>query len=190
MEPDGSFVVEYPPDWLALAVFVIVSLLISWIVERLEQAQSRLHRAEVERRAELERMVAERTAELSASRQREQGLIQSAMDAIVAIDDSHRIVLFNPAAERMFGCPNSEALGSSIDRFIPSGSARHTGTMLRAFGATGSDIPSKGAPPDWCGGCTRTARSSPSRPRSPGCLPAGRGCYTVILRDISERMTA
>ncbi len=68
MEPDGSFVVEYPPDWLALAVFVIVSLLISWIVERLQQAQSRLHRAEVERRAELERMVTKRTAELSLAK--------------------------------------------------------------------------------------------------------------------------
>ena len=62
MEPDGSFIVEYQPDWLALAVFVTISTLISWIVERLEQARSRLHRAEVERRAELERMVAERTA--------------------------------------------------------------------------------------------------------------------------------
>ncbi len=58
MQPVGSFIRAHPADWLALAIFVIVGTLISWIVERLQQAQSRLHQAEVERRAELERMVA------------------------------------------------------------------------------------------------------------------------------------
>jgi PAS domain S-box-containing protein len=41
------------------------------------------------------------------------------MDAIIAIDEEQRIVLFNPAAEKIFNCPASEAIRTPIDRFIP-----------------------------------------------------------------------
>lgn len=64
-------------------------------------------------------------------------VIASAMDAVVALDADQRIVLFNPAAEAMFGCPESEALGQPLDRFLP---ARFRGSHRRyvaAFGATG-----------------------------------------------------
>jgi PAS domain S-box-containing protein len=46
-------------------------------------------------------------------------VVQTAMDAIVAIDPDQRIVLFNPAAEQMFRCSSAEAIGSPLDRFIP-----------------------------------------------------------------------
>jgi PAS domain S-box-containing protein len=56
---------------------------------------------------------------LGESQARLQGIISSAMDAIVTMDDNGRIVLFNPAAERMFGCAADDALGTRLDRFIP-----------------------------------------------------------------------
>jgi PAS domain S-box-containing protein len=46
-------------------------------------------------------------------------LVESAGDAIVAADKEGRIVLWNAAAERIFGHAKSEALGASLDIIIP-----------------------------------------------------------------------
>jgi len=46
-------------------------------------------------------------------------IVDAALDAIVTIDESYRIILFNAAAEKMFACPAAEAIGSLLDRFIP-----------------------------------------------------------------------
>lgn len=48
------------------------------------------------------------------------GVIASALDAIIALDSTHFIALFNSSAENMFGLTSDEMLGSSLDRLIPS----------------------------------------------------------------------
>ena len=63
---------------------------------------------------------------LRTSQSRLSSVIESAMDAILTIDESQRIVLFNQAAEKMFVCNAREALGQSLDRFIPGALSRHS----------------------------------------------------------------
>jgi PAS domain S-box-containing protein len=46
-------------------------------------------------------------------------IFTSAADAIFTIDVNQRILMFNRAAEQLFGCPASQALGASASRFIP-----------------------------------------------------------------------
>jgi PAS domain S-box-containing protein len=46
-------------------------------------------------------------------------LVAAAGDAIIAADASGVIKLWNPAAERIFGFTESEALGQSLDLIIP-----------------------------------------------------------------------
>jgi PAS domain S-box-containing protein len=46
-------------------------------------------------------------------------LVEAVGDAIVASDAGGAIVLWNPAAERMFGFTEEEALGKSLDIIIP-----------------------------------------------------------------------
>ena len=46
-------------------------------------------------------------------------LVLAAGDAIIASDASGAIVFWNPAAERLFGYTQSEALGQSLDLIIP-----------------------------------------------------------------------
>ena len=57
--------------------------------------------------------------QLRESEARLAGIVGSAMDAIIATDSEQNIVLFNTAAEKMFGCATGEAIGTPVGRFIP-----------------------------------------------------------------------
>ncbi len=64
-------------------------------------------------------------------------VVETAMDAVISIDKSQRITLFNAAAEKMFGCDALSAMGRPLDDFIPqrfrAAHARH----VEGFGKTG-----------------------------------------------------
>src|SRR5262249_48377888 len=71
-------------------------------------------------------------------------IIASATDAIVTIAEDERIVVFNAAAERMFGWPAGQALGQRLDRFIPVGDRERHHRHIRAFAETGVSTPPMG----------------------------------------------
>ena len=83
---------------------------------------------------------------LRHSEERLLGIVSSAMDAIITVDDHQRIVVFNKAAEQIFRCPSAEALGQPLDKFIPQrfreGHRRH----IRTFGDTGTSSRSMYSP--------------------------------------------
>ncbi len=56
---------------------------------------------------------------LRASEQRLAGIIGSAMDGIISVDEQQHIMVFNAAAEKMFGYSASEILGQPLNRLIP-----------------------------------------------------------------------
>ena len=56
---------------------------------------------------------------LKASEKRFKAIVDTATDAILSIDENHRIILFNNAAERIFGYAASEVLGKDLDMLIP-----------------------------------------------------------------------
>ncbi|MCI0663766.1 MAG: PAS domain-containing protein [Acidobacteria bacterium] len=58
------------------------------------------------------------------------------MDAIITVDENQQIVLFNAAAERMFRCSAKDALGQSLDRFIPDRFRQAHREHIRVFGET------------------------------------------------------
>jgi PAS domain S-box-containing protein len=66
-----------------------------------------------------------------------EAVVASAMDAIVAIDAEQRVVLFNPAAEALFGCATADALGSPLDRFLPDRYISVHRQHVTAFVSTG-----------------------------------------------------
>ncbi len=114
------------------------------------------------------------------------GIIESAMDAIITLDEDFRIVLFNPAAERMFRCRADQALGHPIDRFIPERYRDQHRTHLGHFATTSETNRRMGHLGRISGlradGTEFLLESSIAQARI-----GRRKVFTVIHRDASER---
>lgn len=63
-----------------------------------------------------------------------QRIIDSSVDAIVSADLRGRILLANPAAERIYGIPSSELLGRDVSTLYPKGVARDVMRLIRVGG--------------------------------------------------------
>jgi len=69
--------------------------------------------------------------ELAQTKEFLEQLIDSSVDAIVSADMSGRIILFNRAAERVYGLPARAVLGTSVERLYPPGMARKMMGLIR-----------------------------------------------------------
>jgi PAS domain S-box-containing protein len=134
-----------------------------------------------------ERKRAER--DLQESRARLSGIIGSAMDAIISVDSSQTITLFNSAAEKMFRCPASEALGKSLDIFIPERFRTAHRDHIRKFGASGTTARAMGQLRP-LSGLRADGEEFPIEASISHIEVGGEPIFTVILRDITERMSA
>jgi len=139
--------------------------------------------------ASLEQRVEHRTAALRESEERLSAVIQSAMDAIISVDDQRNIVLFNAAAERILRCPAAEALGQPIERFIPLRFREAHSSHIRKFGETGVTSRAIGEL-----GVLWALRANGEEFQMEASISqvehAGEKIFTVILRDVTERVRA
>ena len=121
-----------------------------------------------------------------ASKLRLEAIVDSAMDAIISIDDHLDIVLFNHAAEHMFQCKAEEAVGRPLDRFIPEQFRAKHQKHIRAFGESGITSRKMGS----LGTITGLRANGEEFPIEAAISQIGidgTRFYTVILRDIGER---
>ena len=124
---------------------------------------------------------------LDASRARLAAIVDSAMDAIITVDDSQQIVLFNRAAEQMFRCRRDEALGTSLERFLPARfRAAHHG-HIEQFGRTGVTNRRMGDVTTLWALRAGTGEEFPIEASISQATEGERHLYTVILRDITLR---
>src|SRR5437870_3992653 len=137
---------------------------------------------DVTERKQVEEALRESQAQLT-------GIIQSAMDTIVTVDDQQRIVLFNAAAERMFRCSASDAVGQAIERFIPQRFRSQHAGHIRRFGETGVTSRGMGTL-----GALWAARADGEEFQIEASISQietrGKKLFTVIMRDVTERKQA
>jgi PAS domain S-box-containing protein len=120
--PPGSTLFSWD-DAIRMAVFLMVSVLISSLTSLRKRAQDALRRSY----EQLEQRVEQRTAELQAtnerlreSEERFRTLVEGVKDyAIVMLDTSGRVVSWNAGAERIQGYPDEEVIGGHVSRFFP-----------------------------------------------------------------------
>lgn len=143
--------------------------------------------AEAFRRSDDSRLDAEQV--LRASQVQISGLVESAMDAIVMLDDAQRIIVFNPAAEKMFGYARADIVGSSLNKLLPDRFRAAHDAHLQAFAVSGSASRRMGS----LGAVAAIRADGTEFPAEASIshfnLGQG-GCYTAIVRDITERTRA
>jgi PAS domain S-box-containing protein len=126
---------------------------------------------------------------LAESEERLAGIVSSAMDAIITVDEDQRVVLFNEAAQRMFHCRAGEALGKPLAQFIPERFRQAYAEHIRGFTETGS-----ASRPLRRLGALSARRSDdtefPIEASISSVRVGGKRLYTFILRDITEREQA
>jgi PAS domain S-box-containing protein len=124
---------------------------------------------------------------LEASERRLRGILDSAMDAIVTVDENQRVVLFNAAAEQVFGWSRDQAMGAPLDAFIPERFRGEHQQHVRGFGSSGTSSRRMGHL-RIVRGLRRNGEEFPLDASISQIIEQGRRFYTVILRDVTERV--
>jgi PAS domain S-box-containing protein len=120
------------------------------------------------------------------SRRRMEGIVQSAMDAIITIDEQQRIVLFNPAAEKVFGISSDEILGKPVTELIPERlRAGHAAHVRRFFDSEVLNRPLTSE--DAVMARRASGEEFPVEASISQVTVGGEKVGTIILRDITER---
>ncbi|MCI0663006.1 MAG: PAS domain S-box protein [Acidobacteria bacterium] len=128
-------------------------------------------------------------AEVMENRARLASIIESAMDGIITVNEDQQIILFNSAAEVMFGCSEEEALGQPIERFMPERFRNAYREHIRAFGETSVMRRAMGRL-GAIHGLHADGLEFPIEASISQVEAGGQKLYTVILRDIAFREQA
>lgn len=126
---------------------------------------------------------------LSRSEGRLRGILDSAMDAIITIDETQHVAMFNTAAEVMFQCPRDEAVGAPLAWFLPERYRVAHGAHVREFGEAGTQSRRMGGA-RIVTGLRRNGEEFPIDASISQLRDGEARYFTVILRDISERVRA
>ena len=162
---------------LVLLGFPVVGFLL-WTSGRLQRDYSRAHQESVDAKQ------AEQT--LSEREERARLIVDTALDALISIDEEGRIVDWNLQAERTFGWMREEAIGHPIlAKIIPQHYREIEELGLRRFLATG-EAPQLNKLIEVMA-TRRDGREFPAELTVSPARVRDRFVFTVFLRDITER---
>ena len=116
-------------------------------------------------------------------------VLESAMDAVITVDEQQRVLLFNEAAEKIFQRPREQVLGQPLDMLLPARLRQVHRAHVGHFGATGTTSRRMGEQSVLVGlradGEEFPVEASISKSGEPG-----KQVFTAILRDVSQRVRA
>ena len=124
-----------------------------------------------------------------ASQARMEGIIEAAMDAIITVDQQHRIVVMNRAALDLFGYTLDEVLGQSVETLIPLHQRARHAQDVEKFVATGVTRRTM-SHHSVVRGLRKDGSEFPAEASISHLVVDGEHLLTVIMRDVTEREQA
>jgi PAS domain S-box-containing protein len=115
------------------------------------------------------------------------GMIAIAADAIVSTDHARNITLFNSGAVRIFGYVAEEMIGESIERLFPAESRATYAALTAQLGDASTTAVSLGQRVQIMGR-RKNGEIFPAEASLSRFATAGEWTYTMILRDVSDRV--
>lgn len=117
------------------------------------------------------------------------GVLDSAMDAIITVDEQQKIILYNRAAEKIFGWPQQEVMHQSLQRLIPGRFRQEHAGHVERFGTMGVTSRRMGTR-NVVHGLRANGEEFPLDASISQLDTPGGKWFTVILRDITGRLLA
>jgi two-component system sensor histidine kinase EvgS len=122
------------------------------------------------------------------STERHRSIVETAVDAIITIDERGRIESVNPAGERMFGWPAADIVGRNVRMLMPEPhSSRHDGYLGRYLRDGDPRIIGAGREVT---GLRRDGTTFPMYLSVGEMRVGGRRMFTGIVRDVTDRVRA
>lgn len=112
------------------------------------------------------------------------GIVHDAPDGIVTINGQQNIIMFNRAAEEMFGYSAEEIIGNPLTILLPETVKEYHGSLVETFGAGAEERRE-------CVevvGCHKDGRDVPCEVSISKTQYKGSTYFTAIVRDITDRV--
>ena len=117
------------------------------------------------------------------------GILDSAMDGIITVNEAQRIVQYNNAAEKMFRRPRAAVMGQPLEVLLPERFRQNHRKDIEQFGRTGVTSRRMGVQ-TVVAGLRANGEEFPVEASISQITQDGRKLFTVILRDVTERVRA
>ena len=117
------------------------------------------------------------------------GILTIAADAIISVNESYRIILFNEGAEKIFHYSKAEVIGQPLEILIPVQFREEHGNHIHRFSRS-SAVSRQIAERQQILGLRKGGEEFPAEASISQLQLSGERIFTVVLRDISERRAA
>jgi PAS domain S-box-containing protein len=123
------------------------------------------------------------------SEERFSRIISIAADAIISVDETQRIILFNEGAEHIFGYGKQEIMGQPLTVLLPERVRAAHEKHVRAFGES-RDVARRMGHRREISGRRKNGEEFPAEASISKLEVGGERVYTVVLRDTTEARNA